>query len=319
MDSTKIKINTLLSLAGLGQADKVRHLGHGELNNSYYVRIGDDEFCLRIAKYKDNPSGLAREADAISTLPKGIAPRLVYFSKQTDPSDCTWIIETYIEGSTPKRLTLNQLHSMGYKLAQTHTVPAPKHDVVDKGEATGNKSELWEYLSWCCRSFYPASVILTDLPDIRITRLAQKIKYWFDDQQKLLDFNQPKCLLHKDITPSNVLVNGDEVFLIDWEIRDFGDPMADFATGFWDIELNNGRWRIVLSLEESQALYHGYTEAGGVVDQARIETWVTFDKLGVAVFLCHRIHSPTQDTTPELQAQYRTDLEAIIASLSQKF
>lgn len=319
MNSIKTKINKLLSRAALGQADEVRHLGHGEFNDSYYVRVDNNEYCLRIAKYKDNPSGLAREADAICRLPKGIAPSLVYFSDQPDPIDCAWIIETYIEGSTPKRLSLKQFHSMGYKLAQTHAIAAPRFDVVDKGEATSNKSELWEYLSWCCRSFYPSSVILTDLPDIRITRLAQKIKYWFAEQQKLHDFNQPKCLLHKDITPSNVLVNGDEVFLIDWEIRDFGDPMADFATGFWDIELNNGKWRITLNQVENKALYQGYSDAGGAVDHARIETWVTFDKLGVAVFLCHRIHSPTHDTTPQLQAQYKTDLEAIIASLSQKF
>jgi aminoglycoside phosphotransferase (APT) family kinase protein len=318
VDDIKTTINKLLGYAGLDKAVEVRHLGHGELNNSYYVRAGDHEYCVRIAKYDDH-RGLAREADALGRVPVGIGPQLVHFSNQPEPIDHLWIIESYIDGVTPKRLNLEQFRSMGSKLARTHAVPAPDDDVVDKGEVTGVKTELWQQLAWNCRSFYTPAVILTGLPDVRITRLAQKIKLWLDGQQKLLDFPATGHLLHKDITPSNVLVKGDEAFLIDWELRGFGDPMADFPTGFWDIELNRGKWRIVLSDEERKALYGGYEAGGGVIDEPRIQLWMTFDKFGVAVFLCHRIHIPTDDTTPELQAQYREDLENIIRSLSAGF
>jgi aminoglycoside phosphotransferase (APT) family kinase protein len=314
----KTIINALLKQAGLDQADEIQHLGHGEFNDSHYIKSGAKEFCLRIARYDDN-NGLAREADALSRVPRGIAPQLIYFSRQTNPIDHLWIIESYIDGTTPKRLSLEQFNSMGTQLAQIHTVLAPDHDIVDRGEVTGTKTELWQYLMWNCRAFYTPAVILTDLPDIRITRLAQKIKIWLDEQQERLDFPMTKHLLHKDITPGNVLVRGDEVFLIDWELRDFGDPMADFATGFWDIDLKRGKWRIALNQEEQNALYGGYTTAGGVIDQMRIQVWTMFDKFGVAVFLCHRIHAPTDDTNPELQTQYKEDLESIIASLGEQF
>lgn len=303
--------------AQLGVPDEIHHLGHGELNNSYRVKVSGLDYCLRMAKY--DSKGLAREADALRRLPFGIGPEVIYFSNDPGPIDKPWIIESFIDGSTPKRLNLKQFYSMGGKLAQTHTVPAPTTDVVSAGEVSTDKSQLWDYLAWCCRSFYPPSMILTNLPDIRLTRLAQKVKLWLDQQQDQLNFNVPKRLVHKDITPSNVLVVGDETFLIDWEIRDYGDPMVEFGTGFWDIELYDGKWRIVLTDEERDHLYAGYRDAGGTLNEAKIDVWTTFDKMGVAIFLCHRIHSPTEDTTPELQAHYHKDLEAIIHSLEQKF
>lgn len=319
MDKTQTEINTLLKKAGLGEADEVRHLGHGELNNSYYAKVGADEYCVRVAKY-DLKAGLAREADALARLPQGIAPRLVYFDKSDAlEGGRLWAVESFVAGDNPKRLSLEQFRSLGAKLAKVHAVKAPDHDIVDKGEVTNDKSDLWHYLTWTCRSMYTPRQILTDLPDQRVLRLAQKAKVWLDTQQKLLTFPEQKRMLHKDVTPSNMLVQGDETFLIDWEFRDFGDPMIDFSTGFWDMELNEGKWRITLTDEEWAAMFDGYRAAGGEVDEGRIRMWMTFDKMVVALFLCLRINSPTHDTTQELQAQYRKDLDNVIASLEQQF
>ncbi len=37
-------------------------------------------------------------------------------------------------------------------------------------------------------------------------------------------------LIHGDATPSNVLVDGQKINLIDWEFARFSDPMRDFST-----------------------------------------------------------------------------------------
>ena len=50
---------------------------------------------------------------------------------------------------------------------------------------------------------------------------------------------------------------------------------SDFLTGFWDIEAVG---RITLKPEERQALYDGYAAAGGLIDEERIQMWMTFDK-----------------------------------------
>ncbi len=309
-------IHKLLAQAGLGKADEIRPLGHGELNNSYRVRIGSQRYCVRIAKYQGKP-GLAREADALTRLPVGIAPRLVYFDSKAALNKHLWIIETFIPGTTPTRLNLDQFHSLGGKLARIHAIPAPDKDVVDKGEVTGERGGLWDQVTWNSRSFYSEKAILHEVPDKRLQAVIPRIKQWLDHQDKTITIPARKYLLHKDVTPSNVLVRGNDCYLIDWELRGFGDPMSDFSTGFWDFDLNGGKWRIKLTEFERHAIYDGYTTAGGVIDTDRIEAWTVADMLGVALYLCHRIHSPAHDTTHELQRQYALDLDAIISSLNK--
>jgi aminoglycoside phosphotransferase (APT) family kinase protein len=311
-DYTDAKINQLLGHAGLGRADEIRYLGQGVHNDAYYARVGQQEYCIRIARY-EGKRGLAREADALRRLPGGIAPELIYFEFKTDPIDSLWSITSYLTGSSPKRLTIPQCKSLGFKLARVHAIPAPDGDVVDEGEVTGDKSNLWKYLLWSCRSFYPPDEALSD---DRLADLMQKVQPWFTEQQKQLTFPAEKHLLHKDVGVGNMVVKDDEVFIIDWEDREFGDPMSDFVTGFWDIEQAG---RIVLSPEERKALFEGYAIGGGVVDETRLEVWTVFDKLVVALFFHNRMYSPKDDTNPEQQAEYKKNLDAIVASLQDKF
>lgn len=310
MDETTLHtINELLEYAKLGRADEIRPLGSGVHNDGYYAKVGTHEYCIRIGRYAGK-RGLIREADALKRLPQGIAPELIYFSQDTAPIDRLWSVATYIDGVQPKRLTIPQLQSLGSKLAQVHAIPAPENDVVDAGEVTGNKNHLWKYLLWSCRSFYDPS---EPMPDARLAKLIPKIKQLFDGQQQTLDIPIIKYLLHKDIGVGNIIARGDEVFLIDWEDREFGDPMSDFPTGFWDIEAAG---RITLQPEERKALYGGYSAAGGVIDESRIQMWMTFDKVVVALFFANRIYKPKEDAKPQQLSDYRRQLGIIIDSLS---
>ncbi len=304
----QFKINKLLEYADLGRADEIRSLGSGVHNDGYYAKVGSREYCVRIARY-EGKRGLIREADALKRLPKGIAPDLIHFSEDTAPIDRLWSIATFIDGMQPKRLTLPQLESLGSKLAQVHAIPAPDNDVVDDGEVTGDKNHLWEYLLWSCRSFYDPDEAI---PDERLAHLIPKIKQWFEEQQKTLHVPATKYLLHKDVGVGNIITRGDEVFLIDWEDREFGDPMSDFPTGFWDIKAAG---RIVLNSDERQALYGGYTTAGGTIDEGRIKMWMTFDKMVVAVFFANRIYKPKEDAKSEQLNEYRRELNKIVDSI----
>lgn len=320
MDKDKHLINALLSKSNLPVAHSVRHLGAGELNNSYLaITVDGQHYCIRIAKYAGK-SGLLREADALSRLPEGIGPRLIHCPDDTLPLETHWLIESFIDGQNPERLNTAQFHNLGSKLALVHAIDAPAGDVINQGEVTGTKNDLWPYLVWCCRSFYTEYQLLHDLPDKRLLALCRKSRQWFEVRKDLALRQQSKQLLHKDMTPSNLLVRGGEVFLIDWELRDFGDPMTDFATGFWDdVEYNRGKWRIILLPEERTALYRGYTEAGGIIDEERIRLWVIWDKLGSAVFLCHRVHRPPPGQSTAQTEVYKEDLENIIGSLQRTF
>lgn len=312
MDEATAIVRQVLSHAGLGVPDSVRLLGQGVHNNGYYARVGGNEYCVRIARYVGK-RGLLREADALGRLPAGIGPQLVYISTDGAPINQLWGVTTYIAGRQPARLSIAQLRSFGSKLAQVHAVAAPKHDVVDEGEVTGDKTDLWNYLLWVCRNFYDPNGAVKDE---RLEQLLPLARAWFGQRQATLALPATKVLLHKDLGVGNCIVQRDEVFIIDWEDREFGDPMSDFATGFWDIRAAG---RMVMSGEESEALYAGYAASGGVVDEERIRLWVVFDKLVVALFYCNRLHEPKDDATNEQLAQYQTELDEILASLQKVF
>lgn len=312
-------ISKLLKKAQLPLATKIEPLGSGELNNSYRVTTGTSNYCIRIAKY-EGKKGLQRENDALKRLPSGIGPEIIYFSVNTDPIATSWIIESYIEGVTPKRLTLAQFKDLGIKMAKIHSVPAPLKDIVDVGEVTGNKYEVWKYIMWSCRSFYTEEQILDSMPNQKLSDICRRSRLWLEQNSKVFENLTTKKMLHKDVTMSNLLVRGEEVFLIDWEFRDFGDPMVDFSTGFWELtELNNGKWRTVLSKDEETALYEGYRSGGGTLNEERIAIWRLSDMLGVAIFLSHRLEFTPPGTTSAQLDQYKTDFNNIINSLSQKY
>jgi len=134
------------------------------------------------------------------------------------------------------------------------------------------------------------------MSDEKLASLIPKIKRWFEMQQKTLRVPRTKYLLHKDVGVGNLIAKGNEVFIIDWEDREFGDPMSDFPTAFWDIEAAG---RITLTPEERQALYDGYSEGGGTVDESRIQMWMTFDKMVVALFFANRVYKPKEDAKTE--------------------
>jgi thiamine kinase-like enzyme len=125
-------------------------------------------------------------------------------------------------------------------------------------------------------------------------------------------------LIHGDATPSNILIQNDNVSLIDWEFSKYKDPMAEFSTIFYeDMEYNQGKWRVHITVEEKRALYNGYTSAGGEIDEEQIGFWMNFDKLGAAIFLYWRMNHSQRDASAEQKAQYRVDYDNIISSLKQ--
>ncbi len=94
--------------------------------------------------------------------------------------------------------------------------------------------------------------------------------------------------------------------------------MAEFSTIYYDdIEYNKGRWRVHITPDEREALFNGYEDAGGVIEQERLDVWMIFDKLGAAVFLYWRIYESGRDTTNEQLSQYRLDLGNLLNSLEK--
>lgn len=170
----------------------------------------------------------------------------------------------------------------------------------------------WDMLVKNCHSFGDESYLLRH-PDDRLGKSMRALK---ERSAEVFVPDRLQVLRHCDITPSNTLVDGNSVSLIDWEFSGFGDPMSDFSTGYWtDMEYNNGKWRQQLSDKERQALYQGYAGNGGVLNEKLARFYELVDKAGAAAYLYWRLHVSDWQAQDGMQEQYEVDYENIVLSL----
>ncbi len=300
-------IQSILKLAGTaGFSGDFQALGGGEVNDTYLLNCGDRKLILRVARYEDQNT-LPDEAYALSLLDSSRIPKLIYFDKQQRINGRQWILESYVSGAIKERLTIEQFSNLGKLLAEVHRVQSD-HKLLG----------LWDQLLDNCRSFGNEAKLLNH-PDPVMRKIIIESKQLFQEQQKNYNAITPS-LTHSDATPSNILVDGNKVGLIDWEFAKYTDPMAEFSTIYYeDMEYNQGKWRIQIRGDEKAALFSGYELAGGQIDEDRIRLWTYLDKLGAAIFLYWRIHESSRAAREDQIVQYRLDLENLILSLSKSY
>lgn len=296
MAQNAIKVAGILDYSG-----SYTELGGGELNDTFLLHCDAQDIIMRISRHPGR-TALKREARALRLL-EGVsgAPKLIFFDEESQQDEKIWILESYQSGQHVKRLSIEQFQTLGTLLAGVHKI-----------QGNNQCPDPWSIAVNNCHRFGDESYLLAH-PDTRLQKQFQILK----DQSKLFA-THPKVerLRHCDVTPSNTLVNGEDISLIDWELSGFGDPMTDFSTGYWsDMELNNGKWRQKISYDERQALYGGYTDAGGTIDEHKILFYEFLDKIGVAAYLYWRMYVSDWQVLDGMEKQYRTDYEKILRSL----
>lgn len=297
------EIDQAVLLSGLtGYTGRYKELGGGEINDTFKLELQDRPIILRIAKHEGQNS-LHREARALETINNDRVPKLIFFDTEKTILDRQWIVEEFVSGEPVKRLNEKQFESLGRLLAEIH---GSHHKETNRS--------LWTGLLSACHSFGDEDYFLNHpLPQLK--QLVNKMKTYCEVSQSKFE-GVPSVLSHGDATPSNVLVQGDEVALIDWEMSDYNDAMSEFSTIYYeDMEYNEGKWRIQITPEEKRSLFSGYTAGGGQIDEDRIKFWMNNDKMGAALFLYWRINESGREASDAQMKQYQLDLDKLIASL----
>jgi Ser/Thr protein kinase RdoA (MazF antagonist) len=302
MDYAEI-IKTALNISKtLGFSGNFVALGGGEVNNTFKLDFDDHKIIMRISK-DEGLYTLKAEASSLELLKSPYIPSLIYFDKDQTINNHMWILESFIPGVNTGRLTTQQFTSLGKLLAVVHMNLSTEHKISLRGQFID-----------VCKLFGDEQFLLNH-PDERLRNLIVNMLEEFDKSQFTYDQITP-CLIHSDATPSNILIDGDDVGLIDWEFSKYSDPMCDFSTIYYeDIEYNKGKWRIKISEEEKSSLFKGYESAGGKINEERIRFWIKFDKLGALVFLYWRINQSTRTTDLNEVEQYKLDYDNLINSL----
>lgn len=278
-------------------------LGGGEVNNSFLLDLGEDKAVLRVSR-DSGIDTLHNEARALGSLNLAQVPKLLYFDNEDLIDGKNWILESYVPGHTVERLTVPQFRELGKLLATVHNTTSSQEIGVN----------AWSLFLRSCKLFGDEAYLLSH-PDVRLRSLITKSTELFKRKEEALANVRPS-LIHSDATPSNILVDGDSVGLIDWEFAKYSDPLAEFSTIFYeDTEYNLGKWRIKINDSEREALYKGYQSAGGSINIDRIKFWMIVDKLGASVFLYWRLNVSDRELTYEQVQQYAYDYNNLLKSV----
>lgn len=307
MTNTEI-LNTIASISGLNSYKGIyTPLGGGEINDTFLLNCSDTQVIVRISR-QPNHNTLKNEAASLQLLDLPNIPKIIYFSPNKPVNNRIWIVESYIEGKTPTRLTLSQFYSLGTLLARIHSV-------------TNNQSGVdpWKMRLQDCHSFGDEQYFLRH-PEIRMRKIVHKMKNYCNDMKPRLKYVE-NALVHADVTPSNTLVNDSgEVSLIDWEFSGFKDPMSDFSTGYYsDIEYNDGKWRQHITSSEKNAFIKSYQANGAKYDEERAVFWEQADKFGAALFLYWRIHHSDKPIIHTTAEKYQLEFNSLVGSLEDFF
>ncbi|HSW79556.1 MAG TPA: phosphotransferase [Candidatus Saccharimonadales bacterium] len=306
-DITNADIQHAVNSSGLqGFTGKYSELGGGEVNDTFALDCGNSKAVLRISRFESSWM-LQLEADALELMDFNRVPHLLFFDGNKKIKNRLWIIESFVPGQQVDRLNLQQYRSLGQLLAKIHKIVEPELSAIN----------FWDDYLRASKMFGDENKLLHH-PDQTLHKLINKAHDFFIAQNQKFEPIH-KSLIHGDLTPNNFLVNGDEVSLIDWEFASFKDPMSDFSTIYYpDMELNDGRWRVHITPDERSALFNGYADAGGTINERLIEIDILVDKLCTATYNYWKVHQSGHPIEDDRLAQYQFDYGNLIKSLGSE-
>lgn len=285
---------------------KYTELGGGEINDTFLLECASKKAVLRVAKYSEQTS-LEAEAATLETLDFPEVPKLICFNKQLRIQNRLWVMESYIPGKHITRLSVPLFHSLGTLLARIHA-----------RDTREDKTDVWNAFLQRRKQYGNEEALLRH-PDEHLRVLVNRTRDYVKHFQAAHS-HLPHSIIHGDATPTNILVNGEALSLIDWEFSHFNDPMAEFSTIYYDdMDYNDGKWRVHITPGERSALFDGYRTGGGNINEERIQLWIILDKLGASLYLYWRLHESGRELTDEQALLYNRELGKLVSSLQRHF
>lgn len=234
----------------LGDFFTVSYFKSGGGTHLYLIEHENKKYIARFNYYSlKNEWGIKKhEFEVLRMLePFHIAPNAYYFNDNNPIGHFT--IVGYIEGEPIGNMTDDLIRSIAKKLKALHqnilfeksgnTLPPtdelPYHCDVYNEFASGEDKQIERY----------------HLPEIKsvaplYNEIKTKLGYWFNGLNIFTDC-VAFCLCHADLKKENILSNGDQAILIDWECTGADIAETDIGRLFSGCELTIAQQKIFLS------------------------------------------------------------------------
>ena len=221
------EIYRILDKAGFGGC-KVRPIGAGHYNDSYYIESDNGKFVLRIAP-PDSVPKLFYEVDMMKSEVNihrlirehtGVpVPQIVYHDFSRNIIDRDYLIMEYLQGSSG----LFDERELGGYVRQIHGIESDKFGYPERAASMGE--------SWPDVFHAYVKLILLDCLSCKVIDNNEQEYFLkiYDKQAGAIGDVKPS-LLHLDLWSQNILtVNGKITAILDFDRGLYGDPELEFA------------------------------------------------------------------------------------------
>ncbi len=199
----KVEVLPEIKKAGF---QSLTELTGGTINKTFKVKTRQGFLVVRFNN--DELPGIHRptEAQILETIqPLGVSPKLVVnnFSKG-------YLITEYFEGEPWQEGDLKKPEKLRKLVAKM----APLHQIKFQSKRTELVFRMVEYI----HHFSNMDAELKSAINTLVTELIH-LGYW----------KKQNCLLHFDLNPMNVIDNGEDICILDWEYAGAGHPLTEWC------------------------------------------------------------------------------------------
>ncbi len=218
---------------------ELERISTGKFNASFYVRVGGEEYVLRVAPpddgvflfYEKNMMKQEPGIHKILLAKTGVpVPRVVAFDESRSVIDRDYIIMERLPGEplserTPPGLD-EILRGVGAALSEVHAVTSDKYGYL------GEHRPMQPENTWAAAFRVMWESLIRDIEktghySAAECRFMERLP---DKHIDVFDYDAPASLLHMDVWAQNILADGGSLSgLLDWDRALWGDPGIEFA------------------------------------------------------------------------------------------
>jgi len=202
-------------------------LARGNHNDNYLVETNRGKYVLRI---ENNPQfkNLNKEYNLLKSLKPELGSKVYFLDKSHKIISNDYFVEEFVEGKYPQKLNDKFIILMARWLKKLHCQ-----------KKTCKKYSLLNAIKPYFRNVNNhKKSILSEIAN-EIDYLFQRVTAFCKRNDRIFADRKEACLLHSDLSRENIIYDGKNIRLLDWEFSRYNFPEWDLVYFMQSLELNN--------------------------------------------------------------------------------
>ncbi|MCF6277052.1 MAG: aminoglycoside phosphotransferase family protein [Candidatus Magasanikbacteria bacterium] len=205
---------------------KFSFLASGNHNDNYAIETTGKKYVLRI---ENNPQfkNLKKEYNLLKSLKPKLGPKVYFFDKSHKIIPADFFVEEFVDGKYPKKLNGKFIILMAKWLKKLHQQkkPCKKHSML---------KAIKPYF----RNVNNHKNAIPSKTANEIDSLFKRVTVFCTKKDNIFADRKEACLLHGDLSRENIIYDGKNIRLLDWEFSRYNFPEWDLVYFIQSLKLN---------------------------------------------------------------------------------